>query len=163
MNEHEVFNTDTLWEDIKIVHYLLSKRGITDWFDEYDDLVQDILLMTIDKAKYFDSSKGNKNTFLGIMINQVLSLRSLKTLRGVSGTGMEEISTEDMGLWDIPLSSENIETKVYAEEVFSKLTEIQQMQACGYTFKEIAEETGLSADYIRNKLSLAVKNREEKE
>jgi DNA-directed RNA polymerase specialized sigma24 family protein len=160
--EQETFNPETLGEDIKLVHHILKKRGITDWFVEYEDLVQDILLMTLEKVQYYDPSRGSKNTFIGIMTNQVLSLRSIKTIRGVSGTGQEEVSTEDINIWDIPLSSDNIENNVYVEEVFNSLTLIQQMEAMGYTFKEIEKETGEKARSMNAKKGLASRNRKEK-
>jgi hypothetical protein len=52
-----------------------------------------------------------------------------------------------------------METELYAEREFYKLTEIQQMEALGYTFKEIGKVVGLSPDYIRNKKGLSTRSK----
>jgi hypothetical protein len=51
--------------------------------------------------------------------------------------------------------------QVYADREYEKLTEIQKMEAEGYTFKEIGKAVGLSPDYIRNKKGLATRVKEQ--
>jgi hypothetical protein len=70
----------------------------------------------------------------------------------------QHISMQDAGGF-LPLFEEDITEQIYAEQEFDKLTEVQQMEAQGYSFKEIGIKTGLSPDYLRNKKGLAARSK----
>ena len=152
MKEQEL-TKETLGEDTKLVHFLLQRRGITEiWWKDYDDLVQDILCGILLGIHQFKPDRGTKSHFFNMKITQVLGAYVSES--EAIKRKMQHGSIDDM-LVNIPSVEDNFDTALYAEEVFEGLTDVQRMEAFGYTFKEIQKELGGSEAVMRNHKGLA--------
>ena len=140
-------------ENMKLIHYLLKKRGICEsWTPNYEDIVQNVVYTILKNLHKFNPEAASKSTYVSLLVMQ-------EVYRPLSANIKLANSAEQMEPWyDVSFEC-SMETEVYAEREFNKLTEVQQMEALGYTFKEIGEVVGLSPDYIRNKKGLATRGK----
>lgn len=157
MKDDSPLTAQWLADNTKLVHYLLLRRGIRqDWYPDYEDLVQDVFCVILQNVEKYDSTRAQKGPFLNLMITKTLGADVSASERGRKETTHVQIQDAENLL---PPYLDDIEHTIYVEREFSKLTEVQQMEALGYTFKEIGEQVGLSPDYLRNKKGLATRGR----
>ena len=132
-------------ENMKLIHYLLKKRGICEsWTPNYEDIVQNVVYTILKNLHKFNPEAASKSTYVSLLVMQ-------EVYRPLSANIKLANSAEQMEPWyDVSFEC-SMETEVYAEREFNKLTEVQQMFAFGYTCKETAAILELSVDYVRNK------------
>lgn len=153
MNDSEELTPKWLGENMKLIHYLLKKRNICEsWYPNYEDRVQDIFECILRNIPKYKPEVASKSTYIELLVRQEL-------FRHVSANERLAASAEQIEEWHEPAFECSIDTQIYAEQEYDKLTEIQKMEAEGYTFKEIGKEVGLSPDYIRNKKGLATRGK----
>ena len=140
-------------ENMKLIHFLLKKKNICEsWYPNYQDKVQDVLCAILLNVDNYDATRGSKSTYLERLIWWELC-KPKKANEKLAD------STEQLQDWhDITVEC-SAEEQIYAEQEFLKLNTVQQMEALGYTFKEIGKVVGLSPDYIRNKKGLATRGK----
>jgi DNA-directed RNA polymerase specialized sigma subunit len=151
MKDNEPLTAEWLGENMKLVHYLLKKRGICEsWTPDYDDIVQNVVLTVLKNIPKYKPEVASKSVYIGLLVMQ-------EVCRPAKANAKLDSSMEQMENWHTAPIEYDIDAQIYAEREFYKLTEIQQMEALGYTFREIGEVVGLSPDYIRNKKGLATR------
>ena len=149
MKDESPLTPEWLADNMKLIHFLLRKRGIRDdWYPEYEDKVQDILCRVLHNIPKYDSGRSTKSRYIDLLITEELGYGM--TVSRAGRLNNQHISMQDAGGF-LPLFEEDITEQIYAEQEFYKLPETQQMLALGYTCKETAAMLGLSVDYIRNK------------
>jgi DNA-directed RNA polymerase specialized sigma subunit len=153
MKDNEPLTPEWVGENMKLIHYLLKKRNICDsWTPDYEDIVQNVVLTILKNIPKYKPEVASKSTYIELLVMQEVC-RPLRANIKLAN------STEQLESWhDMEFECE-METQIYAEREFNKLTEVQQMEALGYTFREIGEVVGLSPDYIRNKKGLATRGK----
>jgi hypothetical protein len=157
MKDESPLTPEWLADNMKLIHFLLRKRGIRDdWYPEYEDKVQDILCRVLHNIPKYDSERSTKSRYIDLLITEELGYGM--TVSRAGRLNNQHISMQDAGGF-LPLFEEDITEQIYAEQEFDKLTEVQQMEAQGYSFKEIGIKTGLSPDYLRNKKGLAARSK----
>jgi hypothetical protein len=151
MKDNEPLTAEWLGENMKLVHYLLKKRGICEsWTPDYSDIVQNVVLTILKNIPKYKPEVASKSVYIGLLVMQ-------EVCRPAKANAKLDSSMEQMENWHTAPIEYDIDAQIYAEREFYKLTEIQQMEALGYTFREIGEVVGLSPDYIRNKKGLATR------
>jgi hypothetical protein len=152
MKDNEPLTAEWLGENMKLVHYLLKKRGLCEGrTPNYNDTVQNVVLTILKNIPKYKPEVASKSVYIGLLVMQ-------EVCRPAKANAKLDSSMEQMEEWQYETPIEyDMEDKIYAEREFYKLTEIQQMEALGYTFREIGEVVGLSPDYIRNKKGLATR------
>jgi len=159
-SDEEELTPEWLVKNTKLIHYLLRRRGITeDWYPEYEDKVQDILCNILRYIPKYDPTRATKAGYIDLLITAELG-RDMGVNK-VSNKGRhanQHLSIQDADMF-LPTLEEDISTQVYAEQEYNKLTEVQQMEALGYTFKEIGAKVGLSPDYLRNSKGLSSRSK----
>jgi hypothetical protein len=151
MKDNEPLTAEWLGENMKLVHYLLKKRGICEsWTPDYSDIVQNVVLTILKNIPKYKPEVASKSVYIGLLVMQ-------EVCRPAKANAKLDSSMEQIEAWHTAPIEYDIDAQIYAEREFYKLTEIQQMEALGYTFREIGEVVGLSPDYIRNKKGLATR------
>jgi hypothetical protein len=129
----------------------MKDRGICEsWTPDYDDIVQNVVLTVLKNIPKYKPEVASKSVYIGLLVMQ-------EVCRPAKANAKLDSSMEQMENWHTAPIEYDIDAQIYAEREFYKLTEIQQMEALGYTFREIGEVVGLSPDYIRNKKGLATR------
>ena len=153
MKDDSPLTPEWLGDNMKLIHYLLRKRNITeDWYPDYEDKVQDIVCTILKNIPNYKPELASKSAYIALLVMQ-------EVCRPLRGNIKLANSVEQLEPWHDATFEEDIATQIYAEKEFYKLTEVQQMEALGYTFREIGEVVGLSPDYIRNKKGLATRGK----
>ena len=154
MKDNEPLTAEWLGNNMKLIHYLLKKWNICEaWTPDYEDIVQNVVLTVLKNIPKYNPELASKSVYIKLLVMQ-------EVCRPIKANIKLTNSAESMEVWrhDAPFE-EAYEDKIYAEREFYKLTEVQQMEALGYSFREIGEVVGLSPDYIRNKKGLATRGR----
>ena len=140
-------------DNTDLIHYLLKQWNIVEFqTPDYEDRVQDIVLDALLTLDRYNPEKASKSTFIALLVsNNVLGKVAAKEKLFRNFISYDR--KHDVG------EEEDMSTQIHAQREYDKLTEIQQMQALGYTCKEISVVSGLSADYIRNKKGLATRGK----
>jgi DNA-directed RNA polymerase specialized sigma24 family protein len=138
-------------DNTDLIHYLLKQWNIVEFeTPDYEDRVQDIVLDALLTLDRYNPEKASKSTFIALLVsNNVLGKVAAKEKLFRNFISYDR--KHDVG------EEEDMSTQIHAQREYDKLTEIQQMQALGYTCKEISVVSGLSADYIRNKKGLSTR------
>jgi DNA-directed RNA polymerase specialized sigma subunit len=153
MKDDSPLTAQWLGENMKLVHYLLKKRNICEsWTPDYEDIVQNVVCTILKNLHKYKPEVASKSAYIGLLVMQ-------EVCRPLSANTKLANSAEQMLPWWDEVVERDMETELYAEREFYKLTEIQQMEALGYTFKEIGKVVGLSPDYIRNKKGLSTRSK----
>jgi hypothetical protein len=156
MNE-KALTAEWIAGNMKLIHYILKKRNIcASWYPDYEDKVQDIVCTLLKNKDKYKPEVASVGAYVELLVRQELG-RPLSANAKLAG------SSEQLLPWhDSILTTEcAVDMQVYADRGYEKLTEIQKMEAEGYTFKEIGKAVGLSPDYIRNKKGLATRVKEQ--
>jgi DNA-directed RNA polymerase specialized sigma24 family protein len=140
-------------DNTDLIHYLLKQWNIVEFeTPDYEDRVQDIVLDALLTLDRYNPEKASKSTFIALLVsNNVLGKVAAKEKLFRNFISYDR--KHDVG------EEEDMSTQIHAQREYDKLTEIQQMQALGYTCKEISVVSGLSADYIRNTKGLATRGK----
>ena len=153
MKDDTPLTAQWLGENMKLIHYLLKKRGICEsWTPDYDDIVQNVVYTILKNIPKYKPEVASKSVYIKLLVMQ-------EVCRPVKANIALANSTEQIEPWHDALVECDMATQLYAEREFYKLTEVQQMEVLGYTFREIGEVVGLSPDYIRNKKGLATRGK----
>ena len=145
MKDDSPLTAQWLGENMKLVHYLLKKRGICEsWTPDYDDIVQNVVYTILKNIPKYKPEVASKSVYIKLLVMQ-------EVCRPVKANIALANSTEQIEPWHDALVECDMTTQLHAEREFYKLTEVQQMLTLGYRCKEIAEILELSPDYIRNK------------
>jgi hypothetical protein len=153
MKDNEPLTAEWLGENMKLVHYLLNKRGICEGrTPDYDDIVQNVVLTILKNIPKYKPEVASKSVYIGLLVMQEVC----RPAKANEKLDSKMLPLEDWSR-NLLLIEYDIDVQIYAEREFYKLTEIQQMEVLGYTFREIGEVVGLSPDYIRNKKGLATR------
>jgi DNA-directed RNA polymerase specialized sigma subunit len=153
MKDDSPLTPEWVGENMKLIHFLLKKWKIcASWTPDYEDIVQNVVYTILKNIPNYKPEVASKSAYIGILVMQ-------EVCRPIKANIKLANSAEQMEPWhDVPFECD-MESQVYAEVEFNKLTEVQQMEALGYTFKEIGAVVGLSPDYIRNKKGLATRGK----
>ena len=153
MKDDTPLTAQWLGENMKLIHYLLKKRGICEsWTPDYDDIVQNVVYTILKNIPKYKPEVASKSVYIKLLVMQ-------EVCRPVKANIALANSTEQIEPWHDALVECDMATQLHAEREFYKLTEVQQMEVLGYTFREIGEVVGLSPDYIRNKKGLATRGK----
>jgi DNA-directed RNA polymerase specialized sigma24 family protein len=153
MKDNEPLTAEWLGENMKLVHYLLKKRGICEsWTPDYEDIVQNVVLTILKNIPKYKPEAAAKSTYIELLVMQ-------EVCRPIKAAAKLDCTMEQLEPWHDAIFECDMEEQIYVEREFDKLTEVQQMEALGYTFREIGEVVGLSPDYIRNKKGLATRGK----
>ena len=153
MKDNEPLTPEWLGNNMKLIHYLLKKRNICEsWTPDYEDIVQNVVLTIIKNIPKYNPEMATKSVYINLLVMQ-------EVCRPIKANAKLDCTMEQIEPWHNPSTQYDMEDKIYAEREFYKLTEVQQMEALGYSFREIGEVVGLSPDYIRNKKGLATRGK----
>ena len=153
MKDDSPLTPEWLGENMKLVHHFLKKRGICEsWTPDYEDIVQNVVYTILKNIPKYKPERASKSTYIRLLVMQEVC-RPIKANIALAN------DTEQLEPWHEATFECEMETHVYAQREFDKLTEVQKMEVLGYTFKEIGGAVGLSPDYIRNKKGLATRGK----
>ena len=153
MKDNSPLTPKWIADNTDLIHYLLKQWNIVEFqTPDYEDRVQDIVLDALLTLDRYNPEKASKSTFIALLVsNNVLGKVAAKEKLFRNFISYDR--KHDVG------EEEDMSTQILAQREYDKLTEIQQMQALGYTCKEISVVSGLSADYIRNKKGLSTRGK----
>lgn len=159
-DKDEPLTPQWLVDNMKIIHFLLSKRGIReDWYPEYEDKVQDIVCAILKDMHKYDKERASKTLYIDLLITKELG-KYVKVWKIIERDSDHfSLDTERLGdeFTDAQTVREDITNEIHAEREYNKLTRIQQMEVLGYSFKEIGAVVGLNPDYLRNKKGMSAR------